>query len=148
MAIYATAIVLLGSCGLMWLDRSDTRLSRALWVPFLWLVISSSRPVSLWMSSEAQRSVQYVEGSPLDRNVITLLIVLGLLALRKRIAQSTDILRANAPIVIFLLYCLVSLLWAEYPFVGLKRWIRAVADIVMVLVVLRIPLPRRRFGGS
>ena len=120
--------------------------SRAVWVPFLWLTISSSRPVSEWVdSSGARRGVQYLEGSPLDRNIVTSLIILGLLALWKRRAQTKDILRANAPVVVFLLYCLVSALWADYPFVTLKRWVRAVADIVMVLVVLTDPAPEAAF---
>ena len=33
-------------------------------------------------------------------------------------------------------YCLVSVLWSEYPYVGFKRWIRSSGDIVMVLVIL------------
>jgi len=76
---------------------------------------------------------------------VTSLIILGLLALWKRRAQAKDILRANAPVVVFLLYCLVSALWADYPFVTLKRWIRAVADIVMVLVILTDPAPEAAF---
>jgi exopolysaccharide production protein ExoQ len=37
---------------------------------------------------------------------------------------------------LYFVYCLVSILWSDFPFVGLKRWIRAIGDIVMVLVVL------------
>src|SRR5438128_2605355 len=45
-------------------------------------------------------------------------------------------LRANGPILLFFLYCSVSVLWSDYPEVAFKRWIRALGDIVMVLVIL------------
>jgi exopolysaccharide production protein ExoQ len=34
------------------------------------------------------------------------------------------------------LYCLLSLFWSDYPDVGFKRWIKAVGDLVMVLIVV------------
>ncbi len=138
MAFLATVLVVLGSCGLLWLDRSSTKLSKAAWVPFFWLLIASSRPVSEWWSSPngMSRGASYLEGSPFDRNLLTFLIVLAVLVLVRRAKQAWGILTANPAIIVFLLYCLVSVMWADYPVVSFKRWVRGVADIMMVIIVL------------
>ncbi len=137
MASIATALILAGIFGLFWLDRDGTRISKAAWVPWLWLMIASSRPVSSWGSgSSMSRSEQYLDGSPLDRNILMLLIFFGLVVLSRRTKQARAFLGANVPIVIFLTYCLVSITWSDFPFVAFKRWIRAGADVVMVLIIV------------
>ena len=50
-------------------------------------------------------------------------------------------LRGNGPLVVFLLYCAVSVLWSDYPSVAFKRWTKTLGDVVMVLVVLTDPDP-------
>jgi O-antigen ligase len=139
MAAVATLLTVLGIAWLLWLDHSESRVSKALWVPFLWLLIASSRPISSWGSSPVSRSESYMEGSPLDRALLMLLIAVGLYILSKRGRQAKAIIGANLPIVLFLFYCLITILWAEFPFVAFKRWIRGVADVVMVLVILTDP---------
>ena len=51
------------------------------------------------------------------------------------------LLRLNKPILLYFAYCAVSILWSDYPDVAFKRWIKAVGDLVMVLVVLTEPDP-------
>jgi O-antigen ligase len=63
-------------------------------------------------------------------------LVIGLFVLVKRGRQVARLLQANGPIVLFFLYCAVSLLWSDYPEVAFKRWTKALGDLVMVLVVL------------
>ncbi len=46
------------------------------------------------------------------------------------------LLQANGVVVVFLLYCTLSLTWADYPDVGFKRWVKTVGDFVMVLIVV------------
>ena len=125
-------------CALFWLDRDDTRVSRAIWVPYVWLLIASSRPISAWLSFGVPDTATdaYLDGSPLDRAVLILVLVAGLFALSKRMRQVRTILRANPLILIFFIYCLTSLLWADYPFVVFKRWIRSVGDIVVILLII------------
>jgi exopolysaccharide production protein ExoQ len=123
---------------LFWLDRDDSRFSNAIWVPYAWLSIACSRPISSWLTFSVPGNAgdSYVDGSPLDRNVLTLLLILGLFALSKKTRQVRSILRANPAILIFFIYCLISLLWSDYPFVVFKRWIRSVGDIVVILVII------------
>jgi len=125
-------------CVLFWLDRDDARVSMAIWIPYAWLLIASSRPIGSWLTLSVPGSAtdEYIDGSPLDRNVLTFLLILALFSLFKRTRQVRTILRANPALVIFFIYCLISLLWADYPFVVFKRWIRSVGDIVMILVII------------
>jgi len=139
MAIYATFLVLIGIVGLFWLDRRDGWTSPANYVPFFWLLIAMSRPVTSWTSSPssvAERAASYLEGSPLDRSILIALIVLAGITLWRRKEATLAILRGNTPIILFLLYCLVSVSWSDYPMPAFKRWIRAVGDVMMILVIL------------
>src|SRR5688572_24324158 len=51
MAPLATLLAVCGIIALLWLDRSQTRISRGNRVPLLWLLIFMSRPISTWSSS-------------------------------------------------------------------------------------------------
>jgi O-antigen ligase len=139
MASYATPLVLLGIVGLFRLDRQYGWTSKAIYVPFCWLLIAMSRPVTAWLSAPAttaDRITSYVEGSPVDRTILMVLLALAVATLWRRKEATAAILSKNAPIILFLLYCLVSASWADFPIVSLKRWIRAVGDVVMILVIL------------
>src|SRR5437867_1880871 len=125
--------------GLFLLDRDQkSRTSPALWIPVAWVSIGASRAVSQWFGvTPAMGSPeQYLEGSPFDRFILTGLLAAGLIVLLARERRAGTLLRANGPILLFFLYCSVSVLWSDYPEVAFKRWIRALGDIVMVLVVL------------
>jgi exopolysaccharide production protein ExoQ len=125
-------------CALFWLDRDDAQVSKAIWVPYAWLLIASSRPVSSWLTGSMPGSATdvYIDGSPLDRNLLIILLLLCLFALSKRTRQVRTIVAANPLIVIFFIYCLISLFWSDYPFVVFKRWIRSVGDVVVILVII------------
>lgn len=137
--VYAAGIL-----GLFLLDRDrDARTSRALWIPAVWLLINGSRPVSQWLQvgPTMDSSDKYLEGSPLDALVYATLLAAGFVVLVRRGRQVGTILRANLPILVFFSFCALSTLWSDYTFVAFKRWIKAVGDVVMVLVVLTDPEP-------
>ncbi len=79
---------------------------------------------------------QILEGSPLDRFVLSGLVAFSVIMLVSQGQKVATLLRANRPIVLFLLYCGLSVLWSDYPMVAFKRWIKAVGDLAIVLVVL------------
>ena len=129
---------------LYWLDRDPSaRTSKALWIPTIWFLLAGSRSVTQWLGiSPIVTSLDQVhEGSPIDRMVFTGLIAAGLLVVVTRWREVATILRANRPIVVFLAYCAVSLLWSDFQEVGFKRWTKAVGDFAMVLIVLSDPDP-------
>jgi exopolysaccharide production protein ExoQ len=138
MELAGAVAVIIGLLGLFAVDRiRRVQTSEALWIPVVWLFIAGSRPLSFWLIPGMGDSTdRYVEGNPFDRNVFTALILAALIVLIARGREVGRLLRANSPILLFLLYCGLSVFWSDFPDVAFKRWIRAVGDIAMVLVVL------------
>lgn len=132
--------------------RFDSRLhpgiSKALWVPLIWMMIIGSRNPSQWLNynpsgfQQAEYFQEYMGGNPTDKTVFMLLILIGLLILIKRSLSITQTFKSNVFIFIFFLYCIISVFWSDYPMVSFKRLIKATGDYIMVLIVLteRFPL--------
>jgi len=136
--LVATGVFALGILVLFALDRDrEARTSLALWISVLWLLIVDSRPVSVWLQMAPVDSPdQFLEGSPIDRWVFLGLFVIGLLVVMSRGQRVVRILRRNGAVLLFFSYCAVSILWSEFPDVAFKRWVKALGDFVIVLIVL------------
>ena len=135
----ATVLFAAGIAGLFWLDRDGSvRVSKALWLPVIWLSINGSRSVSAWLGMGAQREIpgQLPESSLLDQLVAGTLMLLGVIVLIRRRRDVRGLLKASWPVVLYYSFCLVSLLWSDFPGWGFKRWARALGDLVMVLIVV------------
>ena len=140
----ATVVFAIIIGGLYFLDqeKKTAGTSPALWIAVTWVFIGASRMVSQWVRLEAPDAAEvYVEGSPLDRNILTILIILSVLVLFARGRRTAAVLKANAPILLFFGYCAASVLWSDFPFVALKRWTKAAGNLTMVLLVLTDPQP-------
>jgi len=126
--------------GLFWLDSDkDSRTSPAVLIPVAWMAIGASRMVSQWFSTTGgavTSAEQYLDGSPVDRLIVALLLVAGVAVLVSRARQCRELLGANTAIVIFFSYCLLSALWSDFPDVAFKRWTKGFGNIAMVLLVL------------
>jgi exopolysaccharide production protein ExoQ len=135
----ATFAFLLGILVLFALYRDrKARTSKALWIPTIWILLAGSRMVSLWLQTapQTQTPQQYIDGSPLDRFILTMLLMAGIMVLVARWHRVARVLRMNGPLIIFFTYCAVSAFWSDYTNVALKRWVKALGDVVMVLIVL------------
>src|SRR5271157_787729 len=144
--IVASVIFAIGILGLFYLDRDeDSRMSKALWIPAVWLFLIGSRGVSLWlgMAPTMDTPEAYLEGSPIDRAVWMVLLAAGFGVVVGRAKKVGPLLRRGAPIFLFFFYCAVSIAWSDFPLVAFKRWTKAVGDVAMVLVVLTEPEPLR-----
>lgn len=62
------------------------------------------------------------------------MIVLGLIVLTRRRALRTT-LRPCWPILLFLAYCLLSLVWSDFPDIAFKRLVREAGNLVIILLV-------------
>ena len=135
-------LALIGALFYLAHEKSDAT-SKALWIPLLWLLIVSSRPVSMWLHVNREITLEdrYTEGSPLDATYYAVLIVAGLYTLNRRWARMRGFLQANLAVLLFFFYCGLSVMWADSSLVATKRWIKAVGDLVMVLLVLTDPNP-------
>jgi exopolysaccharide production protein ExoQ len=135
------AIVLSVLCLALRGRRAAGPVSSALWLPIVWVFIAGSRPLSAWLGIQAvgDSLAAQLDGSPFDRNVFAALIAGALIVLVHRRRQVGALLRANLSLVLFVLYCVLSIFWSDFPDVALKRWVRLVGDVAMVLVVLTEP---------
>jgi O-antigen ligase len=132
--LYGTVILLL-----FWLDRErKSQTSFALWIPVIWFAIAASRPVSAWLGLSAviDSPDQVMDGSPVDRLAYLMLLALALPVLAMRWERAATILKSNVAMLLFVSYCVVSVLWSDFPGVALKRLIKVLGDIGMVLIVL------------
>lgn len=142
--IVATIIYL---AGVAYLFRRDIRerphVTLALWLPFFWVLISGGRFLSEWLGifglNVGGESAQ--EGSPIDAIIFFFLIVGGLQVLYQRRVNWAEFIRRNRWVSIYLCYCLLAIVWSDFPFVALKRWIKLFGQPIMVLIVLTEPDP-------
>jgi exopolysaccharide production protein ExoQ len=112
--------------------------SLTLWVPFLYLTIYCTRPLSVWLNigNETNSSDYYLEGSPFDRNIYIVFIIISIIILLRRRFVLTDFIKDNKIIFIYIVYLGLSALWSEFPVVSFKRWIKEIGNIIIILIVL------------
>jgi O-antigen ligase len=128
--------------------RQGQRFSGGMWISFAWIAIIASRPVIYWVHPrlfvgfsqriawEQQHSIEIIQGDSLDRNIVFILMALGLIALMGRRGRFRLKLADNGWLIAFFAYCLVSIVWADYPGVIFKKWIRFIGDATMILLIL------------
>jgi len=119
-------------------DRK-VRTSKALWIPIVWMLLAVV--ASKWLQSAPRNAIDQLEGNPLQRSIFTGLLAIGVIVLVGRGRKVLTLLRMNGPILLFFSYCAVSTLWSDYPDVAFKRWIKALGDLVMAMIILTDPEP-------
>lgn len=131
-------IILVFTVVACWLIKRDTRqrtgISRALWIPTIWVAIIASRPVSLWVGLSMPGDT--LEGSPIDRVFYFGMLVAASIVLASRRVAWAPLIARNWPILLFYFFLLVSVVWANAPLTSLKRWIKEFGNILIVLVIL------------
>src|SRR6266496_2926134 len=137
------ALVLLAcTCFVLFLLRFDLnqqpKVSRALWIPTIWMVICGSKPLSIWFGFGYDES-----GSALDRVVLSGLLLAGWFILVRRRLDWSSAFKDNVWLMLLLFYMLMSILWSETPGVSFKRWFRELGSIIMALLVLTERSPRQ-----
>jgi len=134
----AFAIWLILLLGLLYCDPArDPKESIAVYVPTIWIFFLGSRLPSQWLGGQLQTSANVLaEGSPIDRVILSTLILLAILILSARPIQWGRLLKRNAWLVAFVAFALVSVCWSDFPLVSLKRWFRDLGNYLMILVIL------------
>jgi exopolysaccharide production protein ExoQ len=130
------------------LFRRDIRqrpdVSGALWLPLIWLLIGCSRALSQWLNIfglPVSGAVSVEDGSPLDAWFFFCLIAAGSCVLVKRQVRVSEVIQNNGWLIIFLLYCFISIAWSDFPLVAFKRWIKILGHPIMALIILTEPNP-------
>src|SRR5277367_6474023 len=150
----APLALLLCSIGVAWLfylNRDESvRNSKALWLPVIWLWIVGSRPVSAWFGlggPSAGALASTLDGSPWDAAVFGILMLVGIAVLFNRKTRTRAFLAVSGPLLIYFLYCLLSVGWSPIHGPRFKPWTKATGELVMVLRIgtdpkSRVPLKR------
>ncbi len=122
----------------IWEQKRRPMTSWGLWVALLWILIIGSRYISAWsgVDIELDSSDVLLDGSPLDRNIFIGLIIAGGWALLKRKPDWNKIFHSNRWFYAFFIYCGISIIWSDYPFVSFKRWAKELGNVIMVLVIV------------
>jgi O-antigen ligase len=127
--------------------RQGWHFSAGNWIAFTWIAIAMSRPVNYWIHpnlfvSFSQRlawqrgSIETIQDNPVDRNVLILLMVLGLIILIGRRDRFRIKWLDNSWLIAFFAFCLLGVLWSGYPGISFKRWLRFGGDVIVVLLIL------------
>jgi len=129
--------LILCSAFVLYLLRLESRQSHdvsiALWVPTAWLLLVSIKPLGIWFGMGGS---DMEAGSPLDRNIITILIIMGLIILAMRRFSWVQSVRRYPSLYMLVGYMFISTLWSDMPYVSLKRCIRnGVAPIIMAFII-------------
>ncbi|HTV62235.1 MAG TPA: O-antigen ligase family protein [Verrucomicrobiae bacterium] len=135
---------------LFWRDaRGRPEGTSALWLPFFWVIVGSgSRFLSQWLDIFGIHTggITVEDGSPIDAAFYLLLILAGIRVLHQRRINFATFFRNNHWVAIYFAYCLLSVLWSDFPYVASKRWIKLFGDPVMALVILTEPEPLESFA--
>ena len=140
----ALIVFVFGIAGLFYLERRrGIPSSPVLWLPAAWVFLGASRMVSTWigMAPSVDTPEQYLDGSPLDRVILSILLGAGLAVLLARRRRTWQLVKANGLMILFFVYCAASVFWSDFPDVAFKRWIKALGNVTMVFVVLTDPQP-------
>jgi O-antigen ligase len=136
----------IGTGFIAWLLRKDMafrgRLSPGMWIPFLWLLIRGSRPVSAWLGIGGTSEL---EGNPFEALIAFILFFAAFLILRRRRFPWGSLPYLNVAFFLLLAYLALSTLWSPDPFVAFKRWFKEFGSVLIALVVLTERDPAESF---
>jgi len=145
----ATLICIIFILYLFWEDfKESDESSNALWIPVVWMFFSGSRGIYQWLVPGRHFTTPeaYLEGSPLDAYMFLILSLASVIILIRRRINWAELLINNPWIWMYFLFGFLSILWSDYPFVSLKRWVKALSTISMALIILTDQHPYRAIG--
>src|SRR5208282_2588486 len=120
---------------LFWRDSKQRQFaSPALWIPFLWLLVIGSRPVSYWFGGGS--SDEILEGNPINSLVFGVLIVGAILTLQRRSFNWGAFIRNNKALCLIYLFFAVSATWSPLGIISLKRLFKDFGTVLVGLVLL------------
>jgi exopolysaccharide production protein ExoQ len=125
---------------LLRLDRKRSKgVTRALWIPTIWMLYISGRPIALWLQTE---STNPDAGSPIDLVFQAIIMLLAISVLFRKHPDLGRVFRENAWLAALLVFMLVSAGWSSMPLTSLKRWIRELQAVLIAFVVFSEASPR------
>ena len=106
--------------------------STALWIPTIWMLLAASKPLGVWFNAGGASMEM---GSPLDRNFLSILAIIGIIILAKRGFNWSEAVNSNFWAILLLGFMFISTFWTDIITVSLKRWARELIVFIMAFVV-------------
>jgi exopolysaccharide production protein ExoQ len=128
---------------LLRLERRVSRVSGALWIPTLWMLMIGSRSLGEWFGNTGSNE----SGNSLDQIVLSTLTVAGLVVLARRRIDWSKTWRRQKWLLVLLAYMFVSTLWSDITLIALRRCVREWIVLVMALVVMSEVNPRQALAS-
>jgi len=129
---------------LLWLEHKQfSDVSPASWIPTIWMLYSASRPIGAWFYSSGPSP----ESSPLDRFFLIALLCVALLILKGRTFPWSRAIKDNSPLIVLLIFMLISVLWSGIPLTSFVRWVREFQAVIMAFVVLSERSPQQAISS-
>jgi exopolysaccharide production protein ExoQ len=134
---------------LLWIEwRASRDISRTVWIPTLWFMVMSSRPLGIWFQSgDIHLSGGNEAGSPMDRWTFTALAILAIIVFVSRRFDWRVSLRRHKWLVALLVYMFVSTLWSDFTSIALRRWVREAIVLVMAFCLMSERNPRQALAA-
>ncbi|HSY42464.1 MAG TPA: O-antigen ligase family protein [Candidatus Acidoferrum sp.] len=119
--------------------RKDRQLrsftSSALWIPFCWLGIIGSRPVSYWFGG-GDSSDDDLGGNPINTVIFGVLTIGAIVVLQRRNFEWARFFRSNKALLAIYLFFAISTVWSPLGIVALKRLFKDFGTVLVGLVLL------------
>ena len=117
--------------------------SRWIWVPWIWFFFASTRSLSTWMSGTDRRDLAAMNGSgsPVDRVLMTALMLLGAFVLSRRWERAMRLFERNKWMVALFVFMTLSIVWSNFPGISFRRLNRSIGAFEMALIVLTESYP-------
>jgi O-antigen ligase len=112
------------------------------------MFLAGSREASRWIDlmTPVASMGAIMEGNPIDSALYSLLIAAGIVIVLNRKPDWGMLLLRNTWIWLYFLFCVISILWSDYPLISMSRWIKAFGNVIMVLVILTEEAPYEALG--
>lgn len=118
--------------------------SPALWIPVLWIFVTSTRTLTQWLNLGQGGGIDEVAmhgGTLIDAAYFLALILAGLVILTERRLRLGHLMKNNKWVCLLLIYGFLAILWSDYPFISFKRWVKILGHPLMALIILTDPKP-------
>ena len=131
---------------LFWFDPAkEPHTSAVLWVPLTWFFFLASRPPAMWLGFSSDDAAQALQdGNPIDRAILSLLMLACIVILLRRSFQWREFFAHNTALTLFLFFALISCMWSDFPLVTLKKCFR---DTGIYMAALVVASDRDRIGA-
>ena|ERR1017187_6630499 len=90
--------------------REEPNITRAAYLPLVWLLIIETRSVCQWLNTFGLSMVGSLEeGTPLDAAIYLLLILAALYVLNRRRVKLGEVVKSNRWVALYLAYCFIAI---------------------------------------